>query len=458
MCDTPLLLDTDPVEHFHTLHEWSDRARSELSDIKKRLGLRLSVDGLVLAAGLYQRQDPSVGELRFVDALLATGRQNPLSVNIAAFQTKDKALADAFARVLTHRRGALPNQPPTLTLADAGNALCDDTTPAHPHLTTLPRMVAMTLQGHYPIDATRLHGTPWYLASTIPTAAYRPMSLQKGDLLTLVQIPEDAEFQAMRPLIDLFSDKKQQRRILRLCEITRGDLIPTLLSLSDGLEIDLSAIEGLADEPPYVAFDRLPTGILLCADQTNTRKLCDEIRAIGFSASAFGRVSADRRLTLTTHGRPEFSLESLHLRLLLTPQPTSLDLVKAESAPPTAHHGTQAVSTDKTAALCSIPLVSPVGIEDVAAIIGQMPRATAPQSPLLAGLVVCPCTPIPTLWATVLALLCPDEKSPAIPLSFSCIFDPDARASVLTLCQILPELVNPCNDRDASEATEAQNE
>jgi hypothetical protein len=456
MCDTPLLLDTDPVEHFHTLHEWSDRARSELSDIKKRLGLRLSVDGLVLAAGLYQRQDPSVGELRFVDALLATGRQNPLSVNIAAFQTKDKSLADAFARVLTHRRGALPNQPPTLTLADAGNALCDNTATAH--LTTLARLVAMTLQGQYPTDAIRLNGTPWYLASTIPTAAYRPMSLQKGDLLTLVQIPEDAEFQAMRPLIDLFSDKKQQRRILRLCEANRGDLIPTLLSLSDGLEIDLSAIEGLADEPPYVAFDRLPTGILLCADQANTRKLCDEIRAIGFSASAFGRVSADRRLTLTTHGRPEFSLESLHLRLLLTPQPTSLDLVKAESAPPTAHHGTQAVSTDKTAALCSIPLVSPVDASDLAALIESMTSATAPSAPLWIGLVVSPRTPLSTLWATVLQLLNRKDVPPARPLSFAYTLDPNARASVLTLCQILPELVNPCNDRDASQATEAQNE
>ena len=458
MCDTPFLLDTDPVEHFHTLHEWSDRARSELSDIKKRLGLRLSVYGLVLAAGLYQRQDPSVGELRFVDALLATGRQNPLSVNIAAFQTKDKSLADAFARVLTHRRGALPNQPPTLTLADAGNALCDDTTPAHPHLTTLPRMVAMTLQGHYPIDATRLHGTPWYLVTTIQAASYRPMSLQKDDLFTLVQIPEDAEFHAMRPLIDLFSDKKQQRRILRLCEITRGDLIPTLLSLGDGLEIDLSAIEGLADEPPYVAFDRLPTGVLLCADPANTRKLCDEICAIGFSASAFGRVSADRRLTLTTHGRPEFSLESLHLRLLLTPQPVSLDLVKPEGAPKAIHHSSHPISADKAATHCSIPLVSPVDASDLAALIISMTSATAPSAPLWIGLVVSPRTPLSTLWSTVLALLCPDEKSPARPLSFTCSFDPDAQASVLTLCQILPELVNPCNDGDASEATEAQNE
>ena len=198
MCDTPFSLDTDPVEHFHTLHEWSDRARTKLSDLKKCLGLRSSVDELVLSAGLYQKHDPSVGELRFVDALLATCRKNPLSANIAAFQTKDKSLADAFSRVLTHRRGALPKQPPTLTLADAGNALCDNTTTAH--LTTLARLVAMTLQGQYPTDAIRLDGTPWYLASTIPTAAYRPMSLQKGDLLTLVQIPEDAEFQAMRPL------------------------------------------------------------------------------------------------------------------------------------------------------------------------------------------------------------------------------------------------------------------
>ena len=287
MCDTPLLLDTDPVEHFHTLHEWSDRARDALSGIKQSLGLRLSVDELVLTAGLYTRKDPTVGELRFVDALLATCRKNPLSANIAAFQTKDKALADAFSRVLTHRRGALPKQPPTLTLADAGNALGDDTTHARHHLTTLSRMVAMSLQGHYPTDATRLDGTPWYLASTIQASPYRPMSLQKGDLFTLVRIPADADYQAVRPLIDLLADKKQQRRILRLCEANRGDLIPTLLSLGDGLEIDLSAIDGLADEPPYVAFDHLPTGILLCADQANTRKLCDEICALGFSASAF---------------------------------------------------------------------------------------------------------------------------------------------------------------------------
>lgn len=456
MCDTPLLLDTDPVEHFHTLHEWSDRARSELSDIKKRLGLRLSVDGLVLAAGLYQRQDPSVGELRFVDALLATCRKNPLSVNIAAFQTKDKSLADAFARVLTHRRGALPKQPPTLTLADAGNALCDNTTTAH--LTTLARLVAMTLQGQYPTDAIRLNGTPWYLATTIQAASYRPMSLQRNDLFTLVQIPEDADFQAVRPLIDLLANKKQQRRILRLCEITRGDLIPTLLSLSDGLEIDLSAIEGLADEPPYVAFDRLPTGILLCADQANTRKLCDEIRAIGFSASAFGRVSADRRLTLTTHGRPEFSLESLHLRLLLTPQPVSLDLVKAESAPPTAHHGTQAVSTDKTAALCSIPLVSPVDASDLAALIESMTSAAAPSAPLWIGLVVSPRTSLSTLWATVLQLLNRKDVPPARPLSFAYTLDPNAPTSVLTLCQIASASTDWQDISGKDDAIDEQNE
>ena len=454
MCDTPLLLDTDPVEHFHTLHEWSDRARDALSDIKQSLGLRLSVDELVLTAGLYIRKDPTVGELRFVDALLATCRKNPLSANIAAFQTKDKALADAFSRVLTHRRGALPKQPPTLTLADAGNALGDDTTHARHHLTTLSRMVAMSLQGHYPTDATRLDGTPWYLASTIQAPPYRPMSLQKGDLFTLVRIPADADYQAVRPLIDLLADKKQQRRILRLCEANRGDLIPTLLSLGDGLEIDLSAIDGLADEPPYVAFDHLPTGILLCADQANTRKLCDEICALGFSASAFGRVSADRCLTLTTHGRPEFSLESLHLRLLLASQPTSLDLVKAESAPPTAHHGTQAVSTDKTAVLCSIPLVSPVGTEEIAAVFEQMPC----EPPLLAGLVVSPRTPLSTLWSTLLALLCSDETSPARLSSFAYTFDPNAKESVLTLCQIVPGIVNSCHEGDANEPSEAQNE
>ena len=32
MCDTPHFLDTDIVERFHTLHEWSDRAQSELFD------------------------------------------------------------------------------------------------------------------------------------------------------------------------------------------------------------------------------------------------------------------------------------------------------------------------------------------------------------------------------------------------------------------------------------------
>lgn len=449
MCDTPCFLDTDFVEGFHTLHEWSDRAQSKLSDLKHRLGLRLSVGELVLCAGLYMRRDPSVGELRFVDTLLAMRRHDPTLTNVAAFQTKDRALANAFSHVLAHCRGALPQQPPTLTLCDAWEALGDHATGkafGYPHLTVLPHMVARALQGQLPTDAVRVDQTPWYVAQTTPAAPYRPRSLKKDDLCSLIQLPPNADFQAIRPLIGLLSEKKQQRRILRLCQVTPSDMIPTLLSLAEGWQVDLSAIEGLGDEPPHVAIDHLPTGILMCADEKNTRKLCDDIRALGFSTSAFARTSADRHLTLTTHGKTEFAFESLHLRLLLTPQPISLTLPR--SADPTRlSEATMNISTallgNHALHLCTLSLASPLNPEDLDTLVRQLQKAAAlplsGQPPhLCVGLVVGNTAKPSALWATTLGLLRYRDEYRADIVSFAYTFDPNAAEDRLTLCLITP--------------------
>ncbi|MBE6619826.1 MAG: hypothetical protein E7625_00475 [Ruminococcaceae bacterium] len=472
MCDIPYSLDTDIVERFHTLHEWSDRALGELSDLKHRLELRLSVDELVLCAGLYMRRDPSVGELRFVDALLAMRRHDPTLANVAAFQTKDRALANAFSHVLAHCRGALPQQPPTLTLCDAWEALGDHATgkaQSYPRLTTLPHMVARALQGQRPTDAVRIEGTPWYVAQTIPTVPYRPRSLKKGDLCSLIQLPPNADFQAMRPLIGLLSEKKQQRRILRLCAVTKTDLVPTLLSLAEGWQVDLSSIEGLFDEPPHVAIDHLPTGILMCADEKNTRKLCDDIRALGFSISAFARISADRHLTLTTHGKTEFAFESLHLRLLLTPQPISLTLPR--SADPTRlSEATVNISTallgNHALHLCTLSLASPLNPEDLDTLVRQLQKAAAlplsGQPPhLCVGLVVGNTAKPSALWATTLGLLRYRDEHRADIVSFAYTFDPNAAEDRLTLCLITPKqetFVNEEQDNSTREvASDAEN-
>ncbi len=447
MCDTPHFLDTDIVDGFSTLGELSEQTRREVDGWKTSLGLHLSVERLMTCAGLYTERDPSVGELRFVDRFLYTYASNPTLPLPVAFQTSDQTNARTFARLVEQHRGSHSQTPP-LTFRAAWSTLNEKAEACaltYPRLTTIPDIIPQALDGQGTRDAIRLGNTPWYAALTAPTATHRPLSLKSGDLCSLLALPPDMDWASLAPLVALLSDTTLSRGILHLCAVNEADLVPTLLSLNDGWQIDLSAIEGLFEQPPHVALAHLPTGLLICADEKNTRKLCDKIRPLGFSMSAFARASTDRRLTVTTHGQINFSLPTGRLRALLSPRPTRLSVFPCDESVKAPESLTPDAITlgEWTLTYASLPLSPSIGMQQIEATVLHLYKAagiapTAEPPRLSVGLVAGKDTTPSALWATALGLLRYRDECGAHVVSKAHTFDLGAANGALTLCLITP--------------------
>ena len=446
MCDTPFL-DTDIVAGFSALCELSEESRSELTSWKDRLGLRLSVERLMTCAGLYTERAPSVGELRFVDRLLDECASDPTLSPPVAFQTSDQTTAATFARLVERLRGSLSQTPP-LTFQAAWSTLGEQAgvcALSYPRLTTIPDIIPQAFEGQGTHDAIRLDHTFWYAALPLPTPAHRSLSLKAGDLCSLLALPPDADWASIAPLASLLSDKTRSRNILHLCAVNKADLLPTLLSLKDDWQVDLSAIDGLCEQPPHVALSHLPTGLLICADEKSTRVLCDKVRALGFSMSAFARVGTDRQLTMTTHGQTDFSLSTALLRSLLLPRPTRLSILPCDE-PVNAHENvsTTAISLGEwRLTYTSLPLSPSISARQIEAIVLKLSKAAgiAPTSEpprLSVGLVAGKGTTPNALWATVLGLLRYRDEGFSQIVSQAYTFDPSAAEGELTLCLITP--------------------
>lgn len=430
---------------------FTDMTPEQAATLRERLGIELPLPRLMTLFAVYQKEgrDPSEEELSLLDSLLTPSITRPSQALLAALQTRDTSVAQAFSTLLTACRGANGITPqPTLKSAlcameqalDDRGILPPSSSASGCSLSLASRNDAPILahRGHTAVDPLALEDTPFSVTASLP----RPSILDKqplaGDLYSLIAPPADEA--GTEALSLMLTAKEVANKLYLLRYITHDDYMSILLSAPQGMETDLSLLVGEYDsqKPPY----RLPAGYLVCADEATTKALLRQSKALGLSMTTFARATASRRLTITKQQETQLSLPLAPLQSLSRPRTVDVRLDAQDAAPtlPPPRRYDTAAHTLLTRSLPAIPTLTFGAVcraleEDVAA--AKESDIGSSGLCLSIGIAEDATTSLCALWSCVLALwqVSNDHHLPLLPPVWTCANGKPSTVTLIVMAQ-----------------------
>ncbi len=202
------------------------------------LGLSMPYDTLLYCAEHYrtcEKRDPSADELRMLDRLSFFLEQSPDALCPAEILTDDPSAASTYSDLLNKRRTLDPEASYPCTLTEAAKL-----SSRYLHYSgkkALPWRSALLVGDHCGNDTLSLGGSPFRLR---PFSATAPLA-RTGDLLLLVTPQEGGGrtvfYKAAQALLHT---EAVLSSLAGMWSIEEGGLLPTLLSITEGLWIDLT--------------------------------------------------------------------------------------------------------------------------------------------------------------------------------------------------------------------------
>ncbi|MBE6555194.1 MAG: hypothetical protein E7663_03020 [Ruminococcaceae bacterium] len=300
-----------------------------LHTLAQELGLRLTAAGLSYCQRYFSEEEkraPLVGELRFLDAYAARYRRSPETLEVKELSFQREEDARVFADILRMQGELQPvtetgeAKPPLLPelLAACGSYLCRGGRAPETPIEVAPRaMIAAHLkQKAAPdlfLDAEDLTAVP-------STASATRTALDGMMLLTLVETQEGSLVPDAARLFSEFS----AYGLLPLVKTDKEGLLPHLVSLSCGAELDLAYLRDADPTEGVIAALTAGKHVLLFAAP---ERALGTLFASGAPIALVGRALSPHRLVIRRGMQRLLSL--------------SLDFLKSwrqpHSAPATVH-------------------------------------------------------------------------------------------------------------------------
>ena len=315
----------------------------QLEQMKRDLELSMSPQRLSFCASYYRNaaRDPMIDELKLLDRFAAAQANLVSSYAPVSLMTNDEFAAKTYADMMQKRKTLAPNASYPCTISEAFGLttayLAYAGKPSkYPQLDALLENKNYAHRGEQP-SALTASGARYGLRLT-KTGITAP---SVGDLLLLL-LPDAGKPHTENGCLQkaLLEDERISGAMIQLTTVGEGGLLRTLLSLSDGLWIDLNRLSRTGEQIPlgmladgFVGYDlvRIPAPCLEAFYRT--------AKAYGVSAMAFAQITAGSSLTVTRGKLGSFALESSFLRALVPIKTADVKLAnESEYRPAKIYH------------------------------------------------------------------------------------------------------------------------
>lgn len=315
----------------------------QLEQMGRDLGLSMSPQRISYCTSYYRNaaRDPMIDELKLLDRFVATQSNLISSYAPVSLMTNDEFVARTYADMMQKRKTLAPNASYPCTLSEAFGLttayLAYAGKPSkYPQLDTLLENKSYAHRGDKPSTLTT-SGARYGLRLT-KTGITAPSI---GDLLLLL-LPDAGKPHTENGSLQkaLLEDKQISGAIVQLTTVGESGLLHTLLSLSDGLWIDMTRLSRTGEQIPlgmladgFVGYDivRIPAPCLEAFYRT--------AKTYGVSAMAFAQITNGSSFTVSRGRLGSFALESSFLRALVPIKTADVALAnESEYRPVNIHH------------------------------------------------------------------------------------------------------------------------
>jgi hypothetical protein len=449
------------MESIGIIRGFRNYTPQQLDQMGRDLKLSMSPQRLSYCASYYRNaaRDPLIDEMKFLDCFISAQSSLVSSYAPVSLMTNDEFAARTYADMMQKRKTLAPNASYPCTLSEAFGLttayLAYAGKPSkYPHFDLLLENQKHSRRGSKP-SAITASGAQYGLRLT--KNGVTPSSV--GDLLLLL-LPDAGKPHTENGSLQkaLLEDERLSGSILELTTVSEGGLLRTMLSLSDGLWIDMARLSRTGEQIPlsmladgFVGYDivRIPAPCFEAFYRT--------AKACGVSAMAFAQFTSGSSFTVSRGRLGAFTLESSFLRALVPIKTADVTLAnESEYRPAKIHH----TPVDKTS--CKYLSDRSTPTEELCAV-GETVvamAATEPESGFFRNAVNCALVPVLSLAASGCAYT--DIRLAAglsLPLTLN-----DGKAdlapslsAVMGLYRLLAELGIPLAERRLDTDTDAKN-
>ena len=225
--------------------------------LREQLSLSMPAEMLQFCGKYYKTQikrDPFADELQMLDKLVSLRESIGVSLAIAEFSTNDAFVARTYADMLKKRKQLFPNSVHPMTLGEAINF-------ANEFICHAKRIDARNNPFSSIENIKDIVSYPDASCVTAPGSAYRMRLLPhpqtevtSGDMLVLISpAANDTPTAFYRKVSALLQNQELMQNVKSVSCVGNGGILRTLLSMTDGAVIQLSALSPIGTSIPATA-------------------------------------------------------------------------------------------------------------------------------------------------------------------------------------------------------------
>lgn len=295
-----------------------------LEKAKAELGLHLPVRSLAVAAAYYQKtlhRDPTVDEIRILDALWQSKTESPELIAVTELLTNDAEVAETYADMMSKRRELLPDTDTPATLPELFRL-------ANEYLRRAGK-AGMSAEQTFLLE-DRLYSPSSASGSTYALHADARFGLRavngqnpntEIDDVWVILKPNTSAYRFRRALEKLWRTPALTREIKAVRLIGKQGLLCELLSGFEGVAVDLSHLDG---QDPTT--DQLVGRYLIRVAGNRFADFAKALRPAGITAGIIAKPQRNAELRLVAKNTPHivWSYDFLNAALISRPSRVTL--------------------------------------------------------------------------------------------------------------------------------------
>ena len=373
----------------------------QLEQMGRDLGLSMSPQRIVYCASYYRNaaRDPLIDEIKMLDRFITAQSMLVSSYAPVSMMTNDEFVAKTYADMMQKRKTLAPNASYPCTLSEAFGLTTAylsyaGKSPNYPLFHTLLENKIYSHRGDKKVPLTATCAR--YGLRLTKTGTSAPST---GDLLLLL-LPDAGKPHTQNGALQktLLEDEQISKAIIHLTTVGEGGLLRTVLSLSDGLWIDLARLSRTGEQVPlgmladgFVGYD------LVRIAAKSFDAFNHAAKAYGISAMPFAQTTDGTSITISRGALGAFALDSSFIRALVPIKTADVALENESNyRPAKIHHTLLSKNSCKYLAGKRKPIEQLCATEETVTAVA----ATEPESGYFRNAVECALVPVLNLAAS----------------------------------------------------------
>lgn len=327
------------MNYLSVIRNFANIGTEQAEKLRELLSLSMPVEMLKFCGSYYKNQikrDPYVDEIKMLDMLVSAREKNGAFSVLTEFFTNDAFVARTYADLVKKRKQLYPNLARPITLREAANLASEYIHRARgtdkiPHF--LPSIENVRDCISYP-DANCV--TTSHSALRLRMLPIARTEVTEGDVLILVSSSgNDVQAVFARKISALLGDKELMQYVKGVANVGRGGILQELLNMTDGVQVQLSALSTIGTSVPVTALcdGYMGSKILRVAHQYWS-VVTTLLAKSGVRALPFATVKNDTKFVFVRDRKSSFVLDAHFLRTLNRYKPTAARLGNEATLPP----------------------------------------------------------------------------------------------------------------------------